>query len=199
MKTIMVDVDGVLADFMLSWRTLANKLYGVEVYKTGAPQYDNWVQADLTPAQQERMWEIVKGTPLWWYDVAPLVTEEEVRLLRALDDVSNLYFVTARVGATAREQTAGWLRRHFDLESPTVIVSKWKGEVAVALEAYASIDDKAENAWSVAQRTRGRTRSYLLDRPYNQVSEERWRSDLFGPGVTRVSSVLEFLGQMKMK
>jgi 5'(3')-deoxyribonucleotidase len=185
-KVIMIDIDGCLADFMLSWRTLANGLYGVEIYKTGDPQYDNWSQGDLTEDQQDYLWRVVKSDPSWWYNVPPLVTGEETERLRDLCGRHTVYFVTARVGETAKIQTEAWLRRHFGILNPTVIISKWKGEAAGALEAHASIDDKAENAWMVAWHTRGKTRSYLLDRPYNQSNGGSRK-------VVRVFSMLEFM------
>jgi len=184
----MFDVDGCLADFMLAWRTLAHGLYGVEVYKTGAPQYDTWSQADLTADQQDHMWRLVKADPQWWYSVPPLVNGEEAERLRELWDRHTLYFVTARVGETAKPQTESWLRWHLGIANPTVVISKWKGEVAAALEAHAAVDDKAENAWAVAQHTRGKTRSYLLDRPFNRLSES--------PAVVRVHTMMEFMDKV---
>jgi len=77
---------------------------------------------------------------------------------------------------------------------PTVIISKHKGEFAKAVGADYSIEDKASNASCIDWLTGGQTKSFLLNRPYNQGN-----SDFLASGVRRVDSVDEYLDVIEGK
>lgn len=185
-KRIIVDVDGVLADFTFAWAKTTAELTGVKI--STDPHCWDWFRDVISKDQEALIWARVKASPLWWYEVPVLVSEEEVRRVQAADDRHDLYFVTSRVGETARSQTAAWLRRYFDVDDPTVIISNRKGDVAVGIDAHAAIDDKLEHACEIAVRTGTKAASFLLDRAYNQGAVI--------PGVVRVSSVLEFFNKV---
>lgn len=186
-RNIMFDVDGVLADFVLAFTTLANAMFP-EVPITSTAEQESWVGfRGMTQKQIGKVWERLKDDTSFWLTPRPLVTPEDFRRIAELSDLDNVYFVTSRVGVFAKEQTADWLM-DYGIVRPTVVICKNKGEFAKAVEIKYSIEDKASNASCIAWITQDETQSYLLDRPYNQVAPEFMASS-----VVRVPSVSEYL------
>ena len=91
-------------------------------------------------------------------------------------------------------QTQRWLTNH-GLETPSVVVSSKKGEIARAIRATHSLEDKIENAWAIHWISDSpQTKSFLLDRPYNRVQES---PEIGARGIIRVGSVEEFLDEVE--
>lgn len=193
-KVVMMDVDGVLADFIWGWRTMARE------YMRGATKYHrklldvysqlaqpSWnYDPGLTKAVSGALWENIKESATFWSTLTPLIKPSEAWALKGLAKYHDLYFATARLGHLAKRQTEQWLREHLDLE-PTVILTKRKGNFCYAVKADYALEDKADNACAIAWISEGTT-PYLVDRPYN-----RFDPDYFGSHrVRRVSTVLDF-------
>lgn len=181
-KRLIIDVDGVLADFVSAWVRTTAELTGLEI--SPDPQCWDWFRGHVSKKQEALIWAHIKASPDWWLNVPVLIDDGTTRRLQEFDDRHDLYFVTSRVGLTARSQTEAWLRRHFDMDNPTVVISGHKGDIAVGIAAHAAIDDKLEHVCEIDVRTGTKTASFLLDRPYNQGPVT--------PGVVRVRSLLEF-------
>jgi hypothetical protein len=96
-----------------------------------------------------------------------------------------VYFVTARLGKSVKQQTEQWLQT-FGITNPTVLVTTSKADAARVVGATHAIDDKAGNA--VAIQYMSTAKSYLLDRPYN-----RFDNSVVGTKIQRVMTVDEFL------
>ena len=100
------DVDGVLADFRSSFRSLAMK----ELGHAGGD-----VEAELSKGDIERLWKAVARAPNWWAD---LPAYEPVQIAR-LYEISRqgrweVFFMTSRPpsgGDTVQLQTQVWLER----------------------------------------------------------------------------------------
>lgn len=181
---VVLDVDGVLADFILGFTTLANRMFGTPVYTTLEQKaWDSY--EGLTDAECTQTLEAAKLSPTFWQDLPPLASPEELARLAFVAAAHDLYFVTSRFGVGAKVQTEAWLRRH-GVPSPTVIVSDAKGEVAKAVRAEILLDDKAGNAVFTQYYSRT-TAVYLLDRPYN-----RFDPAVLGSKIIRVRTLLEF-------
>jgi len=178
---VQFDVDGVLADFDLGYRTLYQELYGGDLL----PRPTRWNQSN-----DHHVWLEIKKRPYFWASLEPLASESELHAIERLKFLAaDVYFVTHRMGYDPKGQTEFWLRQ-YGISNPTVIVSGLKAEVARGIGATHCIDDKFGNAYMVSCHSR-ETKSYLLDAPYNQVDHE-----IVGGSVTRVSSVLKFLEEV---
>jgi hypothetical protein len=183
-------MDGVLADFVLGFTSLAREMgYDNPVYPTAAQvEWDSL--GGLTDDQVSRVWNRIKQDPEFWYTLTPIATPAERERVSALVLARPVYFVTARVGATAKWQTERWLQDQLGLAYPTVIMCSRKGDVAAAVHASHLIDDKAGNAVYTAYAS-PRTTAYLVDRQYN-----RFDGVVLGSRVRRVKTVSEFLDEI---
>ncbi len=181
---VVLDVDGVLADFILGFTTLANRMVGTPVYTT--LEQKAWdLYEGLSDTQCVQALEAAKRSPTFWQELPPLASPEELARLAAVAPAHEVYFVTNRFGIGAKAQTETWLRRH-GLSAPTVIISDAKGEVAKALRADVLLDDKAGNAVFTQYYSRA-TAVYLIDRPYNRFDPE-----VLGSKIIRVRTLHEF-------
>lgn len=159
---------------------------GVPVTTTSEqPSWNCFVGMDKK--QVRLVWDKIKKDPMFWFELPPLVPEWEFERINELNEYHRVYFVTSRVGLDCKTQTEGWLNQH-GVYRPTVIISSRKGDIARAVNADFSIDDKASNASCIAWMTDDRTKSYLLDRKYNQCPQ-----DFLASSVIRIGSVRNYL------
>jgi phosphoglycolate phosphatase-like HAD superfamily hydrolase len=176
-KVIMLDIDGVLADFSEGYRSIERKRGLPETF---AVKWDDM--------SNKEVWNEIKNSATFWMELQP--TQEFIKspaLWQVLNDRSyDVYFTSSRVGVDVRRQTQYWLRS-FGIRYPGVIISSRKGEVAKAIKATHCLDDKAGNALAVSWMAPG-CKSYLLNTPYNQFDHE-----VIGGKVSRVDSVAEFI------
>lgn len=185
---IMFDVDGVLADFYTAFHRLGIQMGVYDKIPPEPPHLWDW---DKTAAASKVWDEINKSTTFWAEEVEPfneLYTLDGDSQLQNINDMcynNDVYFVTARRSPNAKQQTELWLWNH-GIDTPTVVLTKLKGEFASAANIDFSIEDKVENAWCVAWLSNAK--SFLLDKPYNQVPK-----GLGSSKIIRVNSVKEYL------
>lgn len=191
-KIVMMDIDGVLADFIWGWRTMARehmKSKGklIDVYSqltTPSWGYDPGLRSD----DISELWEKIKKSTSFWSTLTLLLKPSEVTAVRLMCASHDVYFATSRLGGLVKHQTEQWLKEHLGLATPTVVITKEKGEFCRAVRADYALEDKADNACYIAWSSKG-TVPYLVDRPYNQFDP-----DYFGSHrVRRVSTVLDFV------
>ena len=185
MKVICIDVDGVLADFVLGFRVLANALYNAPIYTT--KEQSKWAFEDLTRAQETSIWNKIKLSSTFWTTLIPLATTQELIKLQLLERLENLYFITNRPGYKAKHQTEEWLCTQ-GFKNPTVIQqpSGEKGEIVKALKATYMIDDKPENIENILMKS-PTTRTYILTQLYNLTH----RTDAI-----RINTLTEFISDL---
>lgn len=182
---VVLDIDGVLADFIYGFTSLAHELFP-HVPVTNTLNQPSWLGfPGMTQAEIDRTWDHVYTSHSFWYDLNPLTYASVFSRIDKLN--AEVYFCTNRAGIGVKAQTENWLR-HRGIQHPTVVITKRKGEFAKAIEADYAIEDKANNASFIDWQTDGRTKSFLLNRPYNQVPRE-----FLASGVRRVKSITEFL------
>lgn len=174
-RPVVFDLDGVLVDFYTGYLCVCDT---VRVPKPPYPPV-SWVDYD-----NDKVWRAIRESPVFWEGLPPDVGSRIFDRIEAL--ARPVYFVTSRVGIDPLGQSKRWLISN-GIATPSVIVSKMKGEFCHAVEAAYLLDDKAGNAVCTAYMS-PRTRAYLLDRPYNQFD-----SLILGSKVSRVSSVEAFL------
>lgn len=199
MSRIGVDVDGVLANFDepftdLLIKTTGRDLIGLARMLPSYPHTWDFPAAFGYTNQEEALtWKVIKQSNRWWLNLPanPGVEGEngDLDLLDLLADTGHdVYFITARVGATAKRQTEEWLERK-GMELPTVILSGDKSAAVRLLDLDCYIDDRGETVNQVIRAVNEDqmdTRVYVIPKPWNASVE-------IHPGVRRVESVKEML------
>lgn len=182
---IMFDVDGVLANFIEGFRAEYAHVHG----RPFPLSYDEIRWDDLW---DEKVWAGIKKSKGWWTMLTAIPERRVFRRISAMANRHDIYFVTARPGYHAKAQTETWLRMQ-GVEDPTVVMSSKKGEIAKAIQADFSIEDKAGNATFIAYFSPN-TRSYIIDRPYNQFDPL-----MIGSKVVRIKEIEQFLAVIELE
>jgi uncharacterized HAD superfamily protein len=182
---VMFDLDGVLADFYSGYRSVQERM-GKTV--TTSTVWDDYWDKDV--------WQEIKNSQ-FWATLHPLVNEDTFKRINGLNAYADVYFVTSRGGVNVKSQTSAWLQQH-GIDSPSVIISSQKGEVAKAINADYSIEDKAGNACYIAYHA-PRCRSYLLDGDgiRQDRCNNRFESAVLGRSVKRVENVEGYLQEIE--
>lgn len=175
MSTIGIDLDDVLANFMVPYMDAARKRFGRP--PVGAMPID-WEWSNILPSQEEQalVWADVKGMENFWMNL-PVIEGVSRDLIRELDEKHVLYFPTARVdsvGMPVRKQSAAWLTMKLGVTYPTVIVAYEKGPMATALKYDYFLDDRPKNCIDI-QNALPRCKVFLKDSSHNQTfRDERY-------------------------
>lgn len=183
---IQIDVDGVLADFVKAFYDSA-RYYDSHIPMITTYEQERWHDWVGIPEKvQSEVWREIKESKSWWYEIDPLPTPEDRHKLSNLDYVDgfNLYFVTSRPGAYAKFLTERWIRTYVRVEHPTVIIANNKAAIAKLLGIDYSIEDHGGNAENIGLTMRDATKSFLINRKYNERLPYR---------ATRVNTLGEFL------
>ena len=192
-KVFVFDLDGVLADFIGGFTTLAASLFPTQhipVYSTYQQKVWNGF-AGLDEKQEEIVWKAVFQSPSFWTDLEPLNTADEWTALETLSLKADVYFATNRAGIDPRYQSIAFLEKQ-GIFRPQVVVTRRKGEFCKCVSATYAIDDKADNASAIAwtsEQHNGITRPYLIDRQYNRYND----AIIGSKHVIRVKSLGDYL------
>lgn len=189
MKTIVFDIDGVLADWSTGFSRWARAVYPDVPIVTHA-ECESWdVRPGMTPEMESAVWDLVKLNARFWGDLPALVSPREVRGIRLLiEQGHSIYFATNRKTSGALRTTRQWLTRHIGVYGLPVIITHRKGEFCKVVDADYYIDDKSENVDCSIWMTDKKTKSYVITRPYN--------SGVYAPhskSARRVATLSQFL------
>ena len=164
-------MDGVLADMDATLARIAEQEFGVTTKSAPPPQaeadaeagpqageapppYDTVLLNSLTPRQQARLWQRVRGTRNFWEGLDECEPGTVRRIQKLAHELRwDVLFVTQRPGTAGRTQqlqTQHWLRRR-GFEYPAVYTTIGsRGLIAAALSLDAHIDDRLDNCVDVA-------------------------------------------------
>lgn len=145
---LLIDIDGVLAEFTTSFSKIAAELGLVEA-PFGSSDVEQW---QWIPKESEgQVWDVVKSSYNWWMSLEPLIGPQEVTLLNDMIDKHDVYFVTSRPrtkGLSAEKQSEYWLSGiGVNTDKASVIATKTgtKGALASALNIDIGWDDHLQN------------------------------------------------------
>ncbi len=196
---IGIDIDGVLAQFNDAFILRVIQVTNKDLFPARPFDILTWHYAQsygYTDTEVSAVWESIKADKYFWQRLGPYDTAEAD--LDALYDCQEagheIYFITARPGIWVKRQTEIWIQTHgyyIRFRIPTVLISSHKGLCAQALNLDAYIDDKDENVMDVLTRSFGKTKTFVMDRPWNQNVERH--GGVYGMTPIRVSSVSQML------
>lgn len=187
-KRLAIDLDGVLANFTDAYAKLLTSETGIMFPKATLEWPPVWAwdrAAGVTPEQEANVWQgqILDPKTKFWQQLAPL--PGAIPVIRRLNTLAkhghDVYFLTHRMGVSAKHQTESWLYEH-GMDYPTAVLVEQKLPVLLALQVDAFIDDKESTIQSVQDAP---FRVYIQDAPYNRAYTH--------PKVTRVTGVQEML------
>ena len=185
-KVIGIDLDDVLAAFIPTFCRLANARFGRPALGT---QPADWEWSNMLPdkAEQELVWGDFDKIPNVW-ETLDVMPEVNPRLIWGLDQKHTVYFPTARrdsAPSSTAQQSAYWIKKHFGIEFPTVVVSYEKGPLAKALKYDYFIDDRPKNCIDIKAALPD-CQVFLKDSSHNQTA------DLSAMDIPRIAGVNEF-------
>lgn len=179
-----IDLDGVMADFVLEFTSVANRMFNTPVISTHSQRTWDFVDV-LTAEQRELTWAEVDKSKDFWMGVKPLATWPEMELLHSLqhDEQSKVYFVTARcIGQDIKKQCEVWLQANGFCGGDVVLNEPDKGTWAKKVGVTVAIDDRIQHIEEYI--AAGVPHVYLMRRQYNQPYDN--------PKVTTVGAIIEF-------
>ncbi len=186
---IIVDVDGVLAEFNHSF---ASEL-GLQVTQEWEPTRWHWPDEMASPEAVKQAWESVNDPKRsFWYGLpAYPETREALERFSVLSQSDDLYFVTSRSGDTAKCQTEDWLfTMGMVMDDITVItVERGKAGIAHDIQADVVVEDRPENLIAIRKELPN-ARLYLVDRAWNK---EFQKGGTTHHNITVVNSILDAL------
>lgn len=177
---IALDVDSVLADVIVTWLKVYERLYGRRLKKSDVNTWDFWKKLRLNRRQFE---EIFTKTWNRWEEIPP--TEEDIaERVKELGELGRVDIVTGRSRETIHH-VKEWLKRHNIEHEKFVRVppDSFKGD----LEYDVFIDDSPHNVTGAAGNDRY---SILYDQPWNQDVKPH-------PNIFRVKNLLEAIQIVK--
>lgn len=168
---IMLDVDGVYADFVKGFYALA-RTHDDTVPQYATPHQKDWhIWEGVSKKIQNKCWEQIERSSEFWRLLDPIVDAEDRLATRAFVEKQVVYFVTSRPGKDVKYQTEQWLKSYLSVDLPTVLVAetgKYKADIAKALCIDWSLEDNGPNAVAIGKNISNPRQSYLLDRLYNR-------------------------------
>ena len=189
MEKILIDIDGVVADFWSGFSAIL-KVLNPAVERTMGLTRKSYQYTEEEQKAVLEAWKIVRESSVFWRNLPPICNAETFHRLDKLRKWNELYFVTARIGLHPQHDTMAWLIRQ-GMGCPTVIVPESKmtsdavpyankAAVAKAIGIEWALEDSPHVAGKLMAKV---PNTYLITRPYNKDIE----------GIARVKTVIEFI------
>jgi len=190
-KKIVIDMDGVLADFCAGFTGLG-KMLGLIVNPICNATQLSYGFEDIPREHKAIIWDSIVQSSVFWRDLPALLTSSEVLTLQEMERQHDLYFLTARLGNDPKHQTEMWLADHGVYCPTVVIIASYRPDpnkhapllkraFCQAIGADYFIDDKPSIVKEVAQEKK--TVSVLREWLYSKDFEHE----------PRVKSFMEFV------
>ena len=109
-EIIVVDIDGVLADFSLSFTALMSRRSDEKTQSTRFQQTWRFEDSGYSKESVKDAWDYIDGNPSWWTALIPIPSRLEFSLLRELETHYTVVYLTNRHETDAvRDATQDWL------------------------------------------------------------------------------------------
>lgn len=188
---MILDIDGVLANFTLGFTLMLKKLVPHAPIISGPWEAKAWDfreyywpeitdRAQLEPVL-EATWDEINKSHEFWCSLPPLWSAQELQSLRELRPA---LFLTRREGAFVFDQTYRWFLKYGIMEPMILRVrsGEEKYQLAAKLGQTVLVDDSPKNCLQAAE---AGMHVLMMDYPYNSTVEHK--------NITRVSSVTQAL------
>lgn len=199
MAKIGIDCDGVLANFIRAFVAEVNRIWPGRLPADFEP--DDWDMkgSGLTGADIKLVWERIKGTQNWWLQAdAYSDNVGDLAMWFNTHYGNEVWVVTSRaetLGFGVAHQTKMWLDacgvlpQHNYFGVIVVPDKDDKIDILSRLDIRWMIDDHAETIESMDRFPY--MRAALLDRPWNQHADVKWRVKSVGEYLAKVGSAPE--------
>ena len=163
-----LDMDGVLCNFAKGFSQLAADLF--QIPKCDSRQIFSWDWTITLPISNEDvnvLWKDIAHHPNWWFELDPLWTFDEYRLLQYLVFKHDVFILTSRPSGIPdpKTQTLKWLLQHGLEKVVDVYITSRKAQMAKELALEYFIDDYPNTCLLVHRE--GIPQVFLLERKYN--------------------------------
>ena len=189
-KAVVIDIDGVLAEFVMPFKAFINNYFPYRVAPTGAQQ--DWQYRGMSRAEWDEVWAHVVSGKWDWSTLPSLLTAGDTFAIQELRKTGQVCFeyVTNREGPQVQAQTAAWLAREGLPQGRITVVADKVGFIQANVpNVFAIIEDSPANIVKYVEAGL-RDKLYIRDWPYNRnIFAEFSEDDMF---TKRVSSVAEF-------
>lgn len=113
-RNVVLDIDGVLADFALGFSRLCAELYRFPVFTTAEQEtWQEYHRRGLSYNEEAAVWDKIEDSEDWWETLEPLVSPRDLTWLYRLSEFANIHYITnRRVPANVAHQTENWLHAH---------------------------------------------------------------------------------------
>lgn len=166
---VLLDVDGVIANFVDAFLTVTNSLLGTAFVHDDVTDWDIGKSLHLTPSTEARVYgecaaegfaRLLKPYP------------DAIEGVRALTDVAEIYFVTSPLeGSPTWTHDREWWLNHY-LGYPRSRVIHAKSKHLVSGDVFVDDNDKNVHAWAKCNPT---DYAVLWPQPYNRADRGfRW-------------------------
>ena len=188
---IGIDMDEVIAEFLLSFLDFHNEQYGTNLTKDQFESYHLWHAWGGTKEDAIEKVHAFHKTH-HFKNIVPV--DDAKRVILLLKEKHDLFVITSRQDAVA-EETKVWIQAHFPQTFSDVHFTnhfskngseKRKGDICDRIDIDVMIEDSLDYAKECVRPNR---RVFLLDRPWN-------RSQELSEGIIRVHSWNEILNQL---
>jgi len=155
MSKIVMDLDGVTADFVWAFTSLINRAYPEVEPRRTKEHTSGWAFDDIPAEAKKKAWKVIMGSKTWWQTLPPMGKMSDFNMLDALNRQHDMYFITAREGTGVKLQSEKWLRTQ-GIQRPSVVViasGKPKGKIPVieAINPDIIVDDHGGLMTALAQ------------------------------------------------
>ena len=199
MKTkLLLDIDGVLADFYVAFIRYLNQTHGTNIDESNEPteyNIDEWC-IGIDPADIGKI--IQKWLANGGYKTLPIYTGAKQFVYKLMDKY-DVYIVTARIGDFhmnlpqqvrdgIKRDTYEWFQKH-GIPSDGIFFEHKKVDFCKAYDISIIIEDKLDTVISAANEG---MKAILIDRAYNRVPRQRNH-----PNITVTYNYDEVLNQLE--
>lgn len=175
--TVLLDCDGVLADFIESVLDAIVDEGGPRYAHADVTEFNFTKALNLDADIARRVKKTISESEGWWY--APSPFPEARAGVDALREIAEVYVVTSPWNSNKwwLSEREAWLKRHFDIPHSHVIACSAKhrvsGDVFVddRTDALVRWDDEQGCAWQNGDGTTGRTLAVQWQTPHNRRDE----------------------------